>query len=75
MAEEADIPATLTAKMTANVAFDLLVPDYFQERLIVDIPASICRSAFPGILPFNRINQQWMNKCNTRVSTRVNSLT
>ena len=69
MAEEADIPTTLTAKMTANIAFDLLVPGYFQERLIVDIPTSIRRSAIRGILPFNRINKLWMHKCNTRVST------
>jgi hypothetical protein len=43
MAEEADIPATLTAQMTANITFDLLVRYLSNAFLTVDIPSTLHR--------------------------------
>lgn len=50
MAEEADIPATLLAQMTANIAFDFLVHHLssLNSFTIADFPPSIHRGIIPS---------------------------
>jgi hypothetical protein len=51
MAEEADLPATLTAKMSANITFDFLVIPFHSQFLNQDLPPALYRCSLRGKLP------------------------
>jgi hypothetical protein len=51
MAEEADLPATLTAKMSANIAFDFLVTPLHSQFLNQDFSSAFYRCSLRGTIP------------------------